>query len=189
MKALERIKDPRLVGAAWLVARVWVGWQFLEAGWRKVAGADRTIWVGDQAGDEVRTFFGKALERAPGGPLAGKHPEVLGWYAALIRHDLLPNAEAFSYLVAFGEVLVGLALILGIATRFAAAMGLLMNVSYLLGGANGVGPLMVLIEMSLLLVGATAGSYGVDRWLLPYLRGRLTVPQWRPTPSPSPRPG
>jgi thiosulfate dehydrogenase [quinone] large subunit len=189
MDALARIKHPRLVGAAWLVARVWVGWQFLEAGWHKVAGAERTVWVGDQAGAEVRTFFGHALERAPGGPLAGKHPEVLGWYAALIRHALLPNAEALAYLVAFGEVLVGLALIFGIATRFAAAMGLLMNVSYLLGGANGVGPLMVLVELSILLVGATAGYYGVDRWLVPYLRGRLTVPHWRPIPSPSPRTG
>jgi thiosulfate dehydrogenase [quinone] large subunit len=186
LDGFARIKHPQLVGTAWLVARVWVGWQFLEAGWRKVAGTDRTIWVGDQAGAEVRTFLGHALERAPGGPLSGPHPEVLGWYAALIRHALLRNAEAFSYLVAFGEVLVGLALIFGIATRVVAGMGLLMNVSYLLGGANGVGPLMVLVEGSILLVGTTAGSYGVDRWLVPYLRGHLTVPLWRPTPSPAP---
>ena len=169
----ERLTGPRLRGAAWLIARCWVGWQFLDAGVAKVAGQERQLWVGDQAGTAVRGFLGFSLQLAPGGAMAGPHPEVQGWYAAVIRHALLPNAELLGYLVAFGEVLVGAALILGLVTRFAAAMGLVMNLAYLLAGVSSVGPLMVLVELPLLLVGGTAGYYGLDRWLLPALRGRL----------------
>jgi thiosulfate dehydrogenase [quinone] large subunit len=173
MLTKERLMDPRLTGAGWLLARCWVGWQFLEAGLQKVVGDDRALWVGSEAGTEVRGYLGYALQLAPGGQFAGEHPEVQSWYAALIRHALLPNAEALGYLVAFGEVLVGAALILGVLTRFAAAMGLVMNFAYLFAGSSGVGPLMVLVELPLLLVGATAGFYGVDRYLLPWLHGQL----------------
>jgi thiosulfate dehydrogenase (quinone) large subunit len=169
-----RMRDSGLTAAAWLIARCWVGWQFLHAGLGKLTGDERARWVGSQAGTEVRGFLGYALQLAPGGKLAGPHPEVQSWYAALIRHALLPHATAFSYLVAFGEVLVGTALILGLLTRFAAAMGLAMNFAYLFAGVSGPGPLMVLVELPLLLVGATAGVYGVDRWLLPAMRGWLS---------------
>jgi thiosulfate dehydrogenase [quinone] large subunit len=181
MSTNVRMRDPRLIAAVWLIARCWVGWQFLHAGLAKLTGDERARWVGGQAGSEVRGFLGYALQLAPGGKLAGPHPEVLGWYAALIRHGLLPHAAIFGYLVAFGEVLVGAALILGLLTRFAAAMGLLMNFAYLCAGVSGVGPLMVLIELPLLLVGATAGDYGLDRWLRPALRGWLD--QWSGAPA------
>ena len=41
----------------------------------------------------------------------------------------LLNAQVFSYLVAYGEVLVGLALVIGVVTNFAALMGIVMNLS------------------------------------------------------------
>jgi thiosulfate dehydrogenase [quinone] large subunit len=169
----DQFTNPRLTGTAWLVARCWVGWQFLDAGRSKVTGDERALWIGSQAGTAVRGFLGYSLQLAPGGSLAGPHPEVQGWYAALIRHALLPHAEPFSYLVAFGEILVGAALILGLVTRFSAAMGLVMNFAYLFAGVSSVGPLMVLIQLPLLLVGTTAGLYGLDRWLLPGMRGWL----------------
>ncbi len=39
------------------------------------------------------------------------------------------NARFFNYLVAYGEVLVGLALVNGVVTNFAALMGIVMNLS------------------------------------------------------------
>jgi thiosulfate dehydrogenase [quinone] large subunit len=176
-------RHPQPFAAAWLMARCWAGWQFLQAGLSKITGHDRALWVGGQAGTGVRGFLGYALQMAPGGAMAGPHPEVQRWYAALIRHLLMPHAAAFGYMVAFGEVLVGTALILGLLTRFAAAMGLLMNFAYLFAGVSGVGPLMVLVELPLLLVGSTAGVYGLDRWLMPALRGQLirrAEPRTRP---------
>ena len=41
----------------------------------------------------------------------------------------LLNAQVFSYLVAYDEVLVGLALVVGVVTNFAALMGIVMNLS------------------------------------------------------------
>jgi thiosulfate dehydrogenase (quinone) large subunit len=173
MTGKMHLSRPEITGAAWLLARLWLGWQFLEAGWTKTFGDERSVWVGAQAGVAVRGFLEFSLKLAPGGELAGPHPEVTGWYATLIREAFLPNAVLFSHLVAVGELLVGLALIAGLATRFAVAMGLLMNLSYLLAGVSSVGPLMVMIEVPMLLGGATAAYYGLDHVLLPQLRASL----------------
>ncbi len=50
---------------------------------------------------------------------------VQEWYAIIVRDVFIPNAALFSYLMAFGELLVGIALILGIFTRFSATMSVL----------------------------------------------------------------
>ena len=74
--------------------------------------------------------------------------------------------------VTFGEVFVGAALILGFLTRFSAAMGLVMSFAYLFAGTSGDNPLMVLLALPIVLVGVSAGYYGIDRYLLPFLRER-----------------
>jgi thiosulfate dehydrogenase (quinone) large subunit len=169
-----QLRRPEVTGLLWLIARVWVGWEFLQAGWDKVFGDERAVFIGSQAGTAVQGLLGFSLQIAPGGAMAQpQHPEVTSWYASVIRHVLLPHAEAFSYLVAFGELLVGIALVLGIFTRFSAAMGLLMNMSYMLAGVSSLSPLMMLIQLPILLGGTTVTYYSVDRFLLPYLRARF----------------
>jgi thiosulfate dehydrogenase [quinone] large subunit len=170
MDALERFKDPRIAGAALLAARLWVGSRFVIHGLEKVAGPGAEVWVGDKAGVAVSGYLNGALAMAPGGANAGAHPEVAGWYAALIRDVFLPNAQLFSYLVAWGEVLVGIALVLGILTRFAAAMGVTMNLAFLFAGTSGDNVPMLLVGLPIVF-GAAAGYYGVDRFLMPAVRG------------------
>jgi thiosulfate dehydrogenase [quinone] large subunit len=171
---LAAVRRPEVTGLLWLVARVWVGWEFLQAGWDKVQAPERAVWIGAHAGLAEQGFLNFSLQLAPGGALVQQgHPEVMGWYATLIRHVFLPHTEVFSYLVTFGEVLVGLALVFGIVTRFSAFMGLLMNLSYLLAGVSSFSPLMVLIQLPIVLGGTTATYYAIDRFLLPYLRARL----------------
>lgn len=132
----------------------------------------KDAWIGAKAGAGVTGFLTRALNTAPGGADAGKNPEVTGWYAGLIRHVFPPNAELFGYLVALGEVLVGAVLIFGILARFSAAMGLVMGFAYFFAGTSGDNPLMVLLGFPMALVGVTAGYYGIDRYLLPFLRER-----------------
>lgn len=175
MDAIERIKDQRVIGVGWLAARLWLGYKFVDAAREKVTGDSRDAWIGDHAGAGVTGFLKHSLDLAPGGKLAGDHPAVAGWYAGLIRHVFLPHATAFSYLVAFGELLVGIALILGLLTRFSAAMGVLMNFAFLFAGSAGDNVPMVLLGMPTLLVGAAAGYYGLDHVLMPILRGEVTV--------------
>lgn len=149
--------DTRLA-ALWLIVRLYVGWQWLEAGWAKV---HNPVWVGDKAGVAVSGFLNGALSKA-----SGPHPDVQGWYAAFVQNFALPHAAGFSYLVAYGELLVGIALILGIFTGIAAFFGSFMNMNYLLAGTVSTNPILFLLELFLILAWRVAGWYGVDRYLL-----------------------
>lgn len=171
MEARTWLRDPRVAGVGWLAARVWVGFQFLESGWEKVQSS---AWVGENAGAAVTGYLNGALAKAPGGEAAGANPEVAGWYADLVRNVFLPNAALFGYLVAFGEVLVGIALILGLLTKFAAVMGLAMNFAFLFAGTSSSNVLMVLLMLPMVLVGGAAATYyAVDHFLMP------AIDRWR----------
>src|SRR4030095_13361651 len=78
-------------------------------------------------------------------------------------------------LVTYGEVLVGLGLLLGALTGIAAFFGSLMNVNYLLAGTVSSNPILFVLATWLVLAWRVAGWWGLDRWLLPM----LGTP-WRP---------
>ncbi len=153
----------------WLILRLWLGAAWLQAGWGKVFGDKASMWVGNEAGVAVTGFLKGALEQAT----------APTWYANFIREIALPNAALFSYLVAYGEVLVGLALIVGLVTNLAALMGIAMNLAYLFSGTISKNPQMLLAESALVFAGLAAGYYGIDRYLIPFIRGRLA---WTPAP-------
>jgi thiosulfate dehydrogenase [quinone] large subunit len=71
---------------------------------------------------------------------------------------------------------VGLGLIFGILTGFAAFFGAFMNMSFLLAGSASTNPVMFTLAVGVILAWKVAGYYGVDRWLLPM----LGTP-WHPT--------
>jgi thiosulfate dehydrogenase [quinone] large subunit len=75
----------------------------------------------------------------------------------------------WSKLVAVGETLVGIALIVGLFTGIAAFFGSFMNVNYLLAGAVSTNPILFVIATWLVLAWKTAGWWGLDRWVLPLL--------------------
>jgi thiosulfate dehydrogenase [quinone] large subunit len=152
--------DTRLA-PVWAALRVYLGWSWLEAGWGKVTNP---AWVGERAGAAVSGFLSRALEKT-----TGEHPDVTGWYAWFIEKVALPNAKIFSYLVAYGEVLVGLALIIGLFTGIAAFFAGFMNTAFLLAGTVSSNPWMFIVATWLVLAWRTAGYWGLDRWLLPKL--------------------
>ncbi len=160
---------PKISAAVWLVLRLWLGYIWLQSGWNKILGEKASAWVGSKAGAAVTAFLNKALERA-----AGENPQVQGWYAGFVREVALPNAQLFSYLVAYGELLVGIALIVGLVTNFAALMGIVMNLSYLFAGSISKNPQMLLAEAALVVAGTAAGYYSLDRYLMSYLHKRLS---------------
>lgn len=145
----------------WAVVRIYLGWLWLSAGWGKVNNPN---WVGANAGTAIRGFLRGALERA-----AGDSPTVPGWYAWMIENIFLPNALIMSYMVAFGQVLVGLALIAGFLTGISAFFGGLMNVNFLLAGTLSTNPVMFILATWLVLAWRVAGYYGLDYWVLPKL--------------------
>lgn len=156
---LSFLFSDKRVSWLWLIIRIYIGWQWLVAGWEKVINP---VWVGDKAGVAVAGFLNGALAKT-----TGAHPSVAGWYADFIKTVALPNAEIFSYLVSFGELFVGIALILGALTGIAAFFGALMNVNYLLAGTVSVNPTMLVLQFFLISAWKTAGWLGLDRFLLP----------------------
>lgn len=145
----------------WLIVRLYVGWQWLNAGWEKL---QNPVWVGDKAGTAVTGFLQGALQKA-----SGTHPDVSGWYAAFIRDFALSHSSFISYVVSYGELLVGIALIIGLFTGIAAFFGTFMNLNYLFAGTVSVNPLLLFLQLFLIMAWRIAGWYGLDRIALPAL--------------------
>ncbi len=151
----------------WLIVRLYTGYVWLAAGWEKIISP---AWVGAQAGTALTGFVNGALKQT-----AGAHPNVQGWYAAFLQDIVLPAAPLWSGIVAFGELAVGIALILGIFTGIAAFFGGFMNVNYLLAGTVSTNPFLFVFATWLVLAWKTAGWIGLDHWIFP----ALGTP-WRP---------
>ncbi len=181
----------------WLVARVWLGWEWLQAGWSKLFGGNITWrfwnwgdpaysltgngnigWVRSgtvttpdgqrtlQVGDAVAGFARGALERGT----AGDHPDVAySWYVSFLEWLRDSGHTFFGPLVAIGEVVIGVALILGLFVGVMAFLGAILNFSFVFAGSAGVNPAMILVSGLLILAWRNAGWYGLDRYLLPRL--------------------
>ncbi|MEJ2748523.1 MAG: DoxX family membrane protein [Anaerolineae bacterium] len=151
----------------WLILRLYVGWEWVNAGWGKLHNA---AWTGSKAGTALTGFVNGALSKT-----TGAHPDVQGWYAWFLQHVVLAHTTLWSYMVSWGEFLVGVALILGLFTGIAAFFGSFMNANYLLAGAVSTNPILFAIATWLVLAWKIAGWWGLDRWVLP----ALGTP-WRP---------
>lgn len=145
----------------WLLLRIYVGWEWLVAGWEKVINP---VWVGSKAGVALTGFLTGSLAKA-----GGAHPQVAGWYADFIKTIALPNVQIFSYLVSFGELFVGIGLILGAFTVTAAFFGAFMNMNYLYAGTVSTNPTLLILEIFIMLAGKNAGKIGLDRFLSPWI--------------------
>lgn len=157
----------------WLLLRLYVGYQWITAGWEKVTNA---AWVGPQAGSAMKGFLAGAIQNA-----SGSHPAVSAWYAYFVNNFAILHPIFFSYIVTFGELAVGLGLILGAFTGIAAFFGAFMNFNYLFTGAVSINPLLLLIQLFLVLAWRNAGWLGLDRFILPALgvpwqKGKLFQP-------------
>ncbi|MGE5041503.1 MAG: DoxX family membrane protein [Candidatus Levyibacteriota bacterium] len=145
----------------WLLLRLYIGYEWAVAGWEKVTNP---AWFGPAAGAPLTGFLMGALKKT-----AGAHPDVSGWYGAFLQSSVIPNANLFSNMVAVGELLVGIALILGIFTGIAAFFGAFMNMNYLFAGTVSTNPFMFVIQLFIIMAWRVAGYYGLDRFLLPKL--------------------
>jgi thiosulfate dehydrogenase (quinone) large subunit len=160
------LRDPRL-GLVWLAARLWVGWQFLHAGWDKTFTSESSSWWGSTTG--IQGFLGNAGSAKS---TTGAYAPVSHWYGALINHGFLHADRFFAIAIPAGELLVGVGLILGLFTMAAAFGGALLNLNFLLSGSTsaGINPLMFGLGLLIMVAGSAAYVYGVDRVLQPRLK-------------------
>jgi thiosulfate dehydrogenase (quinone) large subunit len=71
--------------------------------------------------------------------------------------------------IVFGELAVGLGLIVGAFVGLAAVGGLLLNLAFLLAGTTSTNPILALLGVFLVLAWKNAGYFGLDYFLLPLL--------------------
>lgn len=161
--------------ASWLltIVRIYLGYSWIKGGIEKLTG-------GFDAGGFLQGAIAKST---------GDHPAVQGWWAAFLEHAALPGVKFFNVLIPLGETLVGLGLILGTFTTFAALMGMVMNAAFLFSGTVSTNAQMLLLEMFIVVAAANAGRIGLDRWVLPYLRGLFHRHHDGMDPTSAPAPG
>jgi thiosulfate dehydrogenase [quinone] large subunit len=155
------------------VLRIVVGAWFIKAVWTKLAVA--------YAGGIIPyptvspRFIGfqpkRVAEFAAGNPL--------GWYKDFLENFVLPHASLYATLQAYGEVTVGVGLVLGLLTGLTAAIGLLLALNFGLAtqwmsfGQQGF-HLLLITSMVLFLFTRAGRVWGVDRWLA----RRGAPPRW-----------
>ncbi|WP_042351540.1 DoxX family membrane protein [Bacillus massiliigorillae] len=142
-----------------VLLRLYLGFQWFKSGFGKITdGFDASGFMGFIAQNPVKGADGSVAY-----PL----------YNAFIENVALPNAEIFNVLVPWGELLIGLGLILGTLTTAAAFFGLLMNFTFVLGGTVSTNPTFILLGFIILVAGANAGRFGGDYWVIPWIRKNL----------------
>ena len=155
---IDTLKQNKMISILLAVLRVYLGYTWFIAGWGKIAGGPF-----DASG-----FLQGALAKA-----TGEHPAVQEWWAVFLKNAVIPNVEIVNFLVPWGELLVGLGLMLGLFTKTAVFFGMVMNFSYMFSGTTSTNPQLALLSIFILVSAMNAGRYGVDGMVVPFLKEKL----------------
>jgi thiosulfate dehydrogenase [quinone] large subunit len=153
------------------VLRIVVGAWFLKAVWTKLV--IESLWDAVPYPAVSPRFLGfhpkRIAEFAAGNPV--------GWYKDFLEGTVTANSRVFATLQAYGEVAVGVGLVLGLLTGLAALVGLVLCLNYGLAsqwmsfGQQGFH--LLLVTSMIVFLGARAGrAWGVDGWILAWRGGR-----------------
>ncbi len=146
----------------WPVIRLYLAYTWINSGLGKLSNP---AWV--QTGEALKGFWERAvaIPEAPARPLI-----AFDWYRAFLQALLDGGSYTwFAKLVVAGELLIGVALLLGMFTGIAAFFGGFMNWNFMMAGSASTNPVMFVLAAFLILAWKTAGWWGIDRWLLPLL--------------------
>jgi len=146
----------------WLVVRLYEASVFLPAGWEKITSGK---WL---FGD------GSPIQGMVAG--AASSEDTPGWYVWFLQNVVQPNAGLFATLVALGEFAVGLGLLVGLLAGIAAFGGVFLNGNFVLAGALGSNPALIILGTLLALAWRNAGWIGLDRWFLPWIHRSVFEP-------------
>ncbi len=154
---VKLLSDTRF-GLLWLPIRIWLGWQWISASEHKIGDP---AWV--KTGEALKGFWMGAVKI----PDTGKPAIAFDWYRSFLQ--MMLNAQAYTWfakLVAYGELLIGIALIIGAFTGIAAFFGAFMNWNYIMAGTASTNPLLLVIGIGLILAWKVSGYIGADFVLL-----------------------
>lgn len=142
----------------WLIVRVYVGYQWVDASLHKLSAPE---WM--QTGDALKGYWTNAIS-IPEAP--ARAPIYFDWYRSFLESMLDSGSYVwFAKLVAIGELLVGVALIIGLFVGLAAFFGGLMNFNFLLAGSLSSGPLLLILQILLMITWKISGHLGVNYFI------------------------
>ncbi len=146
----------------WLILRLYLGYEWFTAGLEKAGNPAWTV-----TGVALKGFWTSAVATPPA---PARSPIAFGWYRSFIQFLLNSGSYTwFAKLIVAGELLIGVALVLGLFTGIAAFLGAFLNWNFMMAGSASINPLMFTITIFLILAWKTAGWWGLDRWILPAL--------------------
>jgi thiosulfate dehydrogenase [quinone] large subunit len=146
----------------WMPLRFFIGLEWLQAGEHKLRDS---AWM--DGGSALQGYWERAVA-IPEPP--GRAAITYAWYRDFLQYMLDHEWYTwFAKLIAVGEFLVGLGLIVGALVGIAAFFGTLMNFSFMLAGSSSTNPVLFGLTVFLVLAWKVAGFWGLDRWLLPAL--------------------
>ena len=147
---MDFLRNNKISASFLALLRIYIGYKWFAAGISKL----------QMSGFDASGFITMAAESST----------APAWWQVFLQNVAVPNAELFSFMVLWGEILVGIALILGVFSNFAALMGITMNLSFLFSGAGLLDAQMAILTVFIVIAGSNAGRYGLDRWIQPALR-------------------
>ena len=156
---ITALLNDKRASVIWLVLRLWLGWQWLESGWEKFTSP---AWM--QGGEALKGFWSRVVLV----PAEGRPPIAFDWYRTFLQSML--DAQAYTWfakLIVFGELLVGISLIIGLFVGAAAFFGGFMNWNFIMAGSASVNGMFLIVSVALILAWKVAGYIGVDYFLLP----------------------
>jgi thiosulfate dehydrogenase [quinone] large subunit len=137
---------------------VWLAAKWIDAASHKI---DSPAWV--ETGDALKGFWSGIVQV----PAEGRPPISFDWYRTFIQYLLDSEAYTwFSPMVAYGEYIIGIALLLGAFTGIAAFFGAFMNWNFMMAGSASSNPMLFVVAIGLLLAWKISGYYGLDYFLL-----------------------
>ena len=94
---------------------------------------------------------------------------AFGWYGAFLRAVVIPRSALFGTLVLVAELYAGIALVLGVTTRLAAAVAIFLLVNYLCAKGRmpwvpGIDPSDIVLAL-VVMTSAAGRILGIDRFL------------------------
>ncbi|WP_062105459.1 DoxX family protein [Bacillus niameyensis] len=140
----------QLSAVIFTIFRVWLGLQWLNAGWHKFGAFDATGYLTDSINKIYNGVF-----------------PFRTWYAAILDSIILPNVKVINVLVPWGEMLVGFGLIVGALTLPALVGGAFMNTNFYLSGAFSTNPTLLALAIFLIIFKNETIHYSLDRFLFP----------------------
>ncbi|MFN8371545.1 MAG: DoxX family protein [Anaerolineae bacterium] len=159
----------------WLVVRVLVGLSWVDAASHKIGNP---AWT--ETGTALQGFWQSAIAI----PEQGRPPITYDWYRSFIQGLLDSGSYVwFAKLIAYGELLIGIALIIGAFVGVAAFFGAFMNWNFIMAGSASTNGLLGIAAILLVLAWKTSGYIGADFFLLRW----LGTPWGRRTPEASPQ--